>query len=58
MTNDDERKPEGAPERAKPMTIPDLKLRRTWNDGGQPREDFEVIDARGERVGRMSARMR
>ena len=35
------------------MTTPDLKLRRTWHDGGQPREDYEVIDARGERVGRM-----
>jgi hypothetical protein len=35
------------------LTTPDLKLRRTWNDGGQPREDYEVIDARGERVGRM-----
>jgi hypothetical protein len=37
----------------KPMPTPDLKLRRTWNDGDQPREDYEVIDARGERVGRM-----
>jgi hypothetical protein len=36
-----------------PTTIP-LKLRRIdWGDGGQPREDYEVIDARGEKVGRM-----
>jgi hypothetical protein len=35
------------------MTPPNLKLRRTWHDGGQPREDYEVVDARGERVGRM-----
>jgi len=38
---------------AKPITTPDLKLRRTWHDGGRPREDYEVIAARGERVGRM-----
>jgi hypothetical protein len=31
-----------------------LKLRRLdWGDGGRPREDYEVIDARGEKVGRM-----
>ena len=36
-----------------PTALPDLKLRRTWHDGGQPREDYEVIDERGERVGRM-----
>jgi hypothetical protein len=35
------------------MTPPNLKLRRTWHDGGEPREDYEVIDARGERIGRM-----
>jgi hypothetical protein len=35
------------------MATPDLKLRRTWNDDDQPYEDYEVIDARGERVGRM-----
>ena len=37
------------------MTIPDLKLRRLiWNDGSASidPEDYEVIDARGERVGR------
>jgi hypothetical protein len=39
--------------KAKAHGDPDLKLRRTWHDGGQPREDYEVIDARGERVGRM-----
>jgi hypothetical protein len=42
----------------KPMTtptaIPSLKLRRIdWVDGGRPREDYEVVDARGEKVGRM-----
>jgi hypothetical protein len=42
----------------KPMTtptaIPSLKLRRIdWGDGGRPREDYEVIDACGEKVGRM-----
>jgi hypothetical protein len=36
-----------------PTAIPSLKLRRTWHDGGRPREDYEVIDVRGERVGRM-----
>jgi hypothetical protein len=36
-----------------PTAIPDLKLRRTWNDGGRPREDYEVVDERGERVERM-----
>jgi hypothetical protein len=36
-----------------PTAIP-LKLRRIdGGDGGQPREDYEVIDARGEKVGRM-----
>jgi hypothetical protein len=35
------------------LTPPDLKLRRTWHDGGQPREDYEVIDERGEKVGRI-----
>jgi hypothetical protein len=38
------------------MTTPDLKLRRLiWDDGGTSidPEDYEVIDARGERVGRM-----
>jgi hypothetical protein len=36
-----------------PMSTPDLKLRRTWHDSGRPREDYEVIDERGEKVGRM-----
>jgi hypothetical protein len=39
----------------KPMTTPTatLKLRRiNWGNGGRPREDYEVIDARGEKVGR------
>jgi hypothetical protein len=38
------------------MTPPDLKLRRLiWHDGGTSidPEDYEVIDARGERVGRI-----
>jgi hypothetical protein len=38
------------------MTTPDLKLRRLiWDDGGTSidPEDYEVIDVRGERVGRM-----
>jgi hypothetical protein len=38
------------------MTTPDLKLRRLiWDDGGTSidPEDYEVVDARGERVGRM-----
>jgi hypothetical protein len=30
-------------------TLTSLKLRRIdWGDGGQPREDYEVVDARGE----------
>jgi hypothetical protein len=33
---------------------PHLELRRiVGGDGGQPREDYEVIDARGEKVGRL-----
>jgi hypothetical protein len=37
-----------------PTATPSLKLRRIdWSDGGRPREDYEVIDARGEKVGRM-----
>ena len=38
------------------MTTPSLKLRRLiWDDGGTSLdpEDFEVIDERGERIGRM-----
>ena len=36
-----------------PAAIP-LKFRRIdWGDGDRPREDYEVIDARGEKVGRM-----
>jgi hypothetical protein len=38
------------------MTAPDLKLRRLIWDDGRPSidpEDYEVIDARGERVGRL-----
>ena len=38
------------------MTTPDLKLRRlSWDDGGTSidPEDYEVIDARGEKVGRI-----
>jgi hypothetical protein len=35
------------------LAPPTSKLRRTWHDDGQPREDYEVIDERGERVGRM-----
>jgi hypothetical protein len=27
------------------MTTSDLKLRRTWHDGGQPREDYEAVAA-------------
>jgi hypothetical protein len=39
---------------AKPLTPPDLKLRRTWHNAGEPpREDYEVIDAHGEKIGRM-----
>jgi hypothetical protein len=37
--------------------IPRLKLRRIdWGDGGRPRQrarKYEVVDARGERIGRM-----
>jgi hypothetical protein len=37
-----------------PTATPSLKLRRIdWGDGGRPREDYEVIDAYGEKVGRM-----
>jgi hypothetical protein len=33
---------------------PRLELRRiVGGDGGRPREDYEVIDARGEKVGRL-----
>jgi hypothetical protein len=38
------------------MPPSDLKLRRLiWDDGGTSidPEDYEVVDARGERVGRM-----
>jgi hypothetical protein len=41
---------------AKPMTPPNLKLRRLIWDDGRPSinpEDYEVIDARGESVGRI-----
>jgi hypothetical protein len=40
----------------KPLTPRDLKLRRLiWQDGGTSidPEDYEVIDARGEKVGRV-----
>jgi hypothetical protein len=31
-----------------PTAAPSLKLRRIdWGDGGRPREDYEVVDARG-----------
>jgi hypothetical protein len=35
---------------------PSLKLRRVWRDNGSPSldpEDYEVIDERGKRLGRM-----
>jgi hypothetical protein len=44
-------------QKARPMTTtPTLKLRRIiWPDGSTSidREDFDVIDERGERIGRM-----